>query len=95
MPVHSDGLTLDPTITASHRAPLQTYAVTTKQAAEILGVSERSIWNLIHDKQLPIVKINRATRLLTDELVAFLKNGGTDRIKDAVIANVNGTPDAA
>ena len=81
----SDGLVLDPKITSTHLPATQIFLVTTKQAAEILQVSERTIWNRITGGHLKPVKIGRATRLLSDELVEFMRVGAVEIAKAFVV----------
>jgi excisionase family DNA binding protein len=81
----SDGLVLDPKITSTHLPATQIFLVTTKQAAEILQVSERTIWNLITGGHLKPVKIGRATRLLSDELTEFARVGTVEIARAFVV----------
>jgi excisionase family DNA binding protein len=59
--------------------------MTTRQAAEILQVSERTVWNLITGGHLKPVKIGRATRLLSDELTEFMRVGAVEIAKAFVV----------
>ena len=85
---NAPGLILDPSITSTHLPTIQIVALTTKQAAQILNVSERSVWNFIERGYLKPVKFGRTTRILSDELMEFLRTG-TDRVKQDVIEALN------
>jgi excisionase family DNA binding protein len=54
---------------------LQTFAITVKDAAVMLGVSPRTVWRMIADGQLKVVRMRRCTRLLLAEVTKCL-NGG-------------------
>lgn len=55
--------------------PVTAWLITTKQAAEILNVSQRTIWYLVQSKKIPSVKIGGATRIWLDELREFARVG--------------------
>lgn len=77
------GLYLDPNAPSSrHLEPDHIIALTTRQAAEVLGVCERTIQNLVAGKHLRVLKIGRSSRILSDELLEFARKG-TSKIKDA------------
>jgi excisionase family DNA binding protein len=44
-----------------------------KQAAVMLGVSPRTIWRMIADRQLTPVRFRRCTRVYLEEVVNFMK----------------------
>lgn len=44
---------------------------TVRRAAELLDVSERLLWNLIKEREIPTIKIGRARRILRKDLLAF------------------------
>jgi excisionase family DNA binding protein len=50
--------------------------VTVRQAAEMLAVSPRTIWRMIADGQLRVVRLRGCTRLVFGEVSRFVKNGG-------------------
>ena len=80
----ADDLTLAPQFNTSHLPAVHVVAMTTKQAAQILAVSERTVWNLISAGHLPVLKIGRSTRILSDELTTFMREG-VDKVKADVI----------
>lgn len=63
------------TKTAAVIEPIQILLLTTKQTAEALQVSERTVVNLIASGQLPSVKVGGARRVSSDDLRAFAKAG--------------------
>jgi len=58
-------------------------AISVKAAAELLGVSERTVWRMIADGQLHTVRVRSCTRLAVAEVVGCLgrtnKWGAYDR----------------
>jgi len=46
--------------------------VTAREAAEMLGISTRSLWTLTNSKTILSVRIGRAVRYSTDDLKAFI-----------------------
>ena len=46
--------------------------LTYRQAAEVLGVSERSIWTLVDQGSLPAVRFGRSVRIDPADLRAFI-----------------------
>jgi excisionase family DNA binding protein len=50
----------------------QQFLVTTKQAAAILAISERTLWQLTNDGHLPAVRFGRTVRYDLDDLRAFI-----------------------
>jgi excisionase family DNA binding protein len=65
----TDGVSGDPV------APLLTY----KQAARVLGVTERTVWTLVHRGALQAVRFGRSVRIDPADLRAFIersKQGG-------------------
>ncbi|MAT84279.1 MAG: transcriptional regulator [Gammaproteobacteria bacterium] len=46
--------------------------LTYRQAAEVLGVSERSIWTLVDQGTLPAVRFGRSVRIDPADLRAFI-----------------------
>ena len=57
--------------------------VTTKQAAEALQVSERTVFNLLASGQRPSVKVGGSRRIFTDDLKAFARAGVAEIVKNA------------
>jgi excisionase family DNA binding protein len=55
--------------------PIEVILVTAKQAAQILGVSERTIYNLMYVKALSSVKIGNRRRFHSDELKRLATHG--------------------
>lgn len=51
--------------------PLLTY----RQAARVLGVTERTVWSLVHDGALPVVRFGRSVRIDPADLRAFIERG--------------------
>jgi excisionase family DNA binding protein len=58
------------------------HLLTYRQAAEVLGVSERTIWTLVDQKSLPAVRFGRSVRIDPADLRRFIErakggeNGG-------------------
>ncbi len=50
--------------------------VRVRDAAEILGVSVRTVWRMFSDGQLTPVRFRRCTRVLASEIAARMKVGG-------------------
>ena len=46
--------------------------VTYRQAAELLGVCERSVWKLVDENELKAVRIDRSVRIPVAELERFI-----------------------
>ena len=51
--------------------PLLTYS----QAARVLGVTERTVWTLVHDGALPVVRFGRSVRIDPADLREFIDRG--------------------
>jgi excisionase family DNA binding protein len=62
--------------------PIEVLLITTKQAAEFLQISERTVHSLIANRQLPSIKIGKSRRIFTDDLRTFARTG-VDEIKKA------------
>ena len=75
-----DGLILDRSIDTSHLPTVHVVALTTRQVAQILAVSERTVDNLVARKHLPVLRIGRSVRVLSDELLEFMRVG-VDKVK--------------
>lgn len=56
-------------------APARVALLDTKQAAQVLGVSWRTIQNLIASGQLPSITVGRLRRISVDAIEDFAKNG--------------------
>ena len=52
-----------------------------KQAAEFLQVSERTVYTLVKEGQLRIVRFGRTVRIDQDDLRAFVDRAKTQRVK--------------
>lgn len=52
---------------------------TVAETADLTGLSERSIWRLIAEQHLALVKCGRAARVTAASLRAFIERGGTAR----------------
>lgn len=48
-------------------------ALTVKEAAEILRVSTKLVYRMIHDRTIPSVKIGRENRIPKTELIVFMR----------------------
>lgn len=48
--------------------------LTYKQAAKRLQISERTVWQLVHDKKLAVVRIGRVVRIDPQDLRVFMVN---------------------
>jgi len=55
---------------------LQESAISVKDAAVILGVSPRTVWRMIADKELTACRFRRCTRLLLSQVMGYLKGNG-------------------
>jgi excisionase family DNA binding protein len=47
-----------------------------KEAAKMLSVSPRTIWRMIADGQLTVVRIRRCTRVSLLQVLSYLRGGG-------------------
>ena len=52
--------------------PVPLLALSYRQAADALGVSERTVWQLVRDGQLRAVRIGRSVRIALAELQRYL-----------------------
>ncbi len=55
---------------------LERCAISVKEAAVMFGVSPRTVWRMIADRELTPVRFRRCTRLLLAEVTKYL-NGGS------------------
>jgi excisionase family DNA binding protein len=55
---------------------LQDCAISVKDAAAKLGVSQRTVWRMIADEQLTAVRVRGCTRLLLSQVSGCLQNCG-------------------
>lgn len=67
--VRSDRLVINPIITDV--GPIAPLLLTSRQAARMLAVSERTLWSLSADQKLPRVLIGRAIRYRLADLERF------------------------
>lgn len=56
--------------------PLLTY----RQAAEVLGVTDRTIWTLVDSGRLPAVRFGRSVRIDPNDLRAFIEHAKRSQI---------------
>ncbi len=56
----------------SRTAIPQPLAVTARQAAQMLSISERSLWELWHRGELPRVQVGRSVRYSVEDLRAYI-----------------------
>jgi excisionase family DNA binding protein len=47
--------------------------VTSRQAAQMLSISERTLWSLSNSGQLPVVRIGRAVRYAVSDIEAYIE----------------------
>lgn len=59
------------TITAPGPSPLA-LALTYQQAADLLGISSRSVWSLVDAGELTAIRIGRAVRIPRAEVERFI-----------------------
>lgn len=57
---------------ASRQRQVSPLAVSIEQAAAMLGISERKLWELKNSGEVPSVRIGRSVRLRPEDLQAFL-----------------------
>ena len=56
--------------------PLLTY----RQAAEVLGVTDRTVWALVDSGRLPAVRFGRSVRIDPTDLRAFIEHAKRNQI---------------
>jgi len=54
-------------------APVVEQLLTFKQAADLLGVTDRTVWTLVNDGRLPAVRFGRTVRIDPGDLRAFIE----------------------
>lgn len=52
--------------------PIEPMLLNTRQAAQLLNISERTVFSLIKEGKLPSVKIGRCLRFSVADLAAFI-----------------------
>ncbi len=57
--------------------------LTYKQAGELLGVTERTVWTLVADGELPAVRFGRSVRIDPADLRAYIDRCKTPRNDNA------------
>ncbi len=57
---------------ASHQGQVSPLAVCGEQAAAMLGISPRKLWELKNTGEVPSVRIGRSVRFRPEDLQAFL-----------------------
>ncbi|WP_145078891.1 helix-turn-helix domain-containing protein [Aureliella helgolandensis] len=65
------GIAMDQTVSLSPRL------VTARQAAEMLGLSERTLFKLRHQGQLPFVRVGRSIRFAVASLDSWVRQRET------------------
>lgn len=60
-------------VSNSHLEHAQKLALTYREAAESLGVCERTVWGLVRDGELPAVRIGRSVRIPVSALQKFVE----------------------
>ena len=58
-----------------------------RDAAEMLGVSERWIWHRIKDNSIPVIRLEGATRIALSDLEDFVEAG---KVRPNVQRGING-----
>lgn len=58
--------------TTTSPAPIVEKLLTYKQAGELLGVTERTVWTLVADGELPAVRFGRSVRIDPADLRAYI-----------------------
>jgi len=58
-------------------APMVEKLLTYKQAGELLGVTERTVWTLVADGELPAVRFGRSVRIDPADLRAYIDSRKT------------------
>lgn len=58
--------------TATMPTPIVEKLLTYKQAGELLGVTERTVWTLVADGELPAVRFGRSVRIDPADLRAYI-----------------------
>ncbi len=53
--------------------------LTVPETAAMLGVSDRTVWRLIGQGELALVRCNRAARVTAESIERFIDRGGTSR----------------
>lgn len=51
---------------------MESLLLTYKQAGELMGVSDRTVWQLVKDGKLPAVRIGAAVRIDRRDVIAFI-----------------------
>jgi excisionase family DNA binding protein len=59
-------------MSATSDPPFPQMALTYAEAGQSIGVSSRTVWQLVKDKRLRTCRIGRAVRIPVDELRRFL-----------------------
>lgn len=60
------------TESTTHRQPVPRLALSVPEAAAALGLSPRSVWQLIADGALPVRRVGKRVLVPTAELAAFI-----------------------
>jgi len=59
--------------TGDERSGQERLAYSMREAAEAIGICERSVWQVIKDGRLKAIKIGRSVRITREELLRFLR----------------------
>ena len=59
--------------TGGERSNHERLAYSMREAAEAIGICERSVWQVIKDGRLKAIKIGRSVRITREELLSFLR----------------------
>jgi excisionase family DNA binding protein len=59
-----------------------------RQLAEQLGISERSAWQLVHDRRLPHVQIGRLRRVRQIDIDAYITANVVDAFRPGKSAKI-------
>lgn len=49
--------------------------LTYREAARLLGITDRTVWSLVHDGALPVVRFGRNVRIDPVDLREFIERG--------------------
>jgi excisionase family DNA binding protein len=52
--------------------PVEPILLTSRQAAKLLSIGERTLWRLSHDGPIPLIKIGKSVRYDRRDLLAWI-----------------------
>jgi excisionase family DNA binding protein len=69
----SEGLRIPPVVLAPPQKPslAQAILLRMREAAELLAISERTLWSIVARKELPAVRVGRLVRIRRADLEAW------------------------